>query len=108
MSGRILILPVLKELEELLGSSFLEKTHERALHSLHLSARHLGDLAVTINEATSDLLKLEVSGDFGVNKNLRQFTRSNDEFGNEVDGIVPVAPKLRWRGLIRAEFAVEL
>jgi hypothetical protein len=108
VSGRILILPALEELEELLSSSFLEKTHERALHSLHLSARHLGDPAVTINEATSDLLELEVSGDLSVNENLRQFTRSNDEFGNEVDGVVPVAPKLRWRGFIRAEFAVEL
>ena len=108
MSSRVLILPVLQELEELLSSSFLKETHEGALHSLHLGARHLGDLAVTINEATSDLLELEVSGDLSVNEDLRQFTRRDDEFGNEVDGIVSVAPKLRWRGLIRAEFAIQL
>lgn len=108
MSGRILVLPALQELEKLLRPSFLEQTHERALHSFHLRARYFRDLAITINKAASNLLELEVTCHIGVNEDLGQFTRGNDEFGDQINGVVAITSKLSRRGLISPELAVEL
>ena len=41
MSGGIVILPALQELEELLGSSFLEDTHQRRLDGFYFCGRDL-------------------------------------------------------------------
>lgn len=108
VSSRVIVLPVLQELKELLSATLLKESHEGALDGLHLRARHFGDPAITVDEATSDLLKFQVTSDFGVDQNLREFTRGDDELGYEVDGIVPVAPKLAGGSLIWTEFAVEL
>ena len=74
MSSRVLVLPALQELEELLRPPLLEETHERALDSLHLRARHLGDLAIAVHETTGDLLELQVASDVGVDENTGQFS----------------------------------
>ena len=74
MSSRVLVLPALQELEELLRPPLLEETHERALDGLHFRARHLGDLAIAVHETTSDLLELQVASDVGVDENTGQFS----------------------------------
>ena len=108
MCSWVLILPVLQELEELLRSPLLEETHEWATDGLHFGTGNLGDLAVAEDEGASDLLELEVARDIGVDEDLGELARCNDELGNEINCIVSVAAKLRWRRLIRSEFAVEL
>lgn len=66
----IIILPALKELEELLGATFLKQAHERTCHGLHLCAGNLRDLAITVHVGTRDLLELEVTSDIGVDQNV--------------------------------------
>ena len=82
VSGRILILPALEELEELLRPPLLKETHKRALDRLHLRRGDLGDLAIAIHEAAGDLLKFEIAGDVGVHQDLGQLARRDDELGN--------------------------
>lgn len=108
MSRRIVILPALKEFEEFLGPPLLKDAHEGALDSLHLCAGNLGDLPIPIDKASCNLLELEITGDVGVNKDLGQFSRGDNEFGNEIHGIVTVAPKLLRSYLIRTELAIKL
>ena len=108
MGSRVLVLPVLQELEELLRSPLLKETHERTPHSLHLVTGNLRDLAVTVHKATRDLLELKVTSDIGVYKDPSELSRSNDKLGNEVDGIVSVTSKLGRRALIRPELAIQL
>ena len=108
MGSGIFILPALQKLKELLCASFLEKTHQRAPDSLHLGTWYLGDLSITIDKASCNLLELEVPGDIGMDKNLGQLSRSDDELGYEVDSIVTVATKLRGRCLVGPELAIEL
>ena len=108
MGSRVLILPALKELEELLRPPLLKQTHEGTLHRLHLRAGNLGDFAIAEDETARDLLELEVPNDIGVDKDLGKFTRGNDELGDEIDGIVPIPAEIRRWGLVRTEFAVEL
>ena len=108
MSSRILILPVLQELEELLRPPLLKKTHKWALDRLHFRAGHLGDLTIAVDKAAGDLLELEVAGDIGVNENARKFSRGNDELGNEIDGIVAIAAEVLRGRLVGPELAVKL
>jgi len=54
------------------------------------------------------LLELHVSSDIGVNKNLREFSRSDDELRDQINSIITVATKLRRRWLVRSKFAVQL
>ena len=108
MSGGILVLPVLKELEELLRSPLLEQAHERTPDGLHLVTWDLGDLAITIDEAASDLLELKVASDFGVDEDLRELARRDDKLGDEIHGVVAVTTELGGRGLLIPELAIEL
>ena len=78
VGSRVLILPALKELEELLRPPLLKQTHEGTLHRLHLRARNLRDLAITIHEAARNLLELEVASDIGVDENARELSRGDD------------------------------
>ena len=67
-----------------------------------------GDLAITVDEAASDLLELEIPSDFGVYKDLGELARRDDELGDEIYGVVAVAAELgRW-GLLIPELAIEL
>lgn len=106
MSGRIIIAPVLEELEEFLRATFLEQAHEWALQGLHLSAWHFGDLAVAVNETTSDLLELEVTCHVGMHKNLGQLAGRDDELWDQVNRVVTVASKLGGRLLAVAKLAI--
>ena len=108
VGSRVLVLPVLKELEELLRSPLLEETHEGALDRLHLRAGYLGDLAIAVDKAARDLLELEVAGDVGVDQDASELSGSDDELRNEIDGVVTVAAKIRRDGLVGSELAVEL
>ena len=108
MSGGVLVLPALEELEELLRPTFLEQAHERASYCLHLRGRYLRDLAITEDKATSDLLKLKIAGDIGVDKYLGELAGCDDELGDEIDSVIPVATQLRRRLLVRPELAVKL
>ncbi len=108
MSGRVLVLPVLQELEELLRAPFLEEALERALHGLHLVARHLRDLAIAVDEAASDLLEFEVARHVRVHEDLRELAGCDDELGDQIDRLVAVAPELGGRGLVLPELAVQL
>ena len=108
MSCRILVLPTLKELEELLCPPLLKETHERTLDRLHLRARDFGDLAIAVDEAARDLLELEVARHVRVHEDARQLAGRDDELGDEVDSIVTVTSKFGRRRLIWPEFTVEL
>ena len=108
MGSGIVVLPVLQELEELLGSPLLEETHQGRLDGFHFCGRNLGDPAIPVDETSGDLLELEVSGDFCVDQDLREFTRSKDELWYQINVVVPVPSELGGYGLIWAEFAVEL
>jgi hypothetical protein len=104
----VIVLPVLQKLKELFRPPFLKQTHERTLDGLHLCARHLGDPAITVHEASSDLLELEVASYVGMHKDFSEFSGCNDELWNEINGIVAVTTELGRRGLIWSEFAVQL
>ena len=108
VSSRVVVFPVLQEFEELLRAALLKETHERALDCLHLRAGDLGNPAIAVYEAASDLLELQVPSDFGVNENLGQFTGGDDKLGDQVDSVVSVTAELAWGCLIWAELAVEL
>lgn len=108
MSGGIVVLPVLQELEELLCSSLLEKAHQRGFDGFHLSGGDLGDSSIPVDEASGDLFEFEVSGDLCVDQDLCEFTRSDDELWYEIDVIIPVSAELGGYVLVRTEFAVEL
>ena len=108
MSSGILVLPPLKELEELLRATLLEQTHERAADSLHLVTWDFGDLAIPVDEAARDLLELEVARHVRVHEDARELAGRDDELGDEVHRVVAVAPQLGRRGLVRPELAVEL
>ena len=108
VSSGILILPPLKELKELLRPPLLKEAHERATDSLHLVTWHLGDLAITVDEAACDLLELQVTSHVGVDEDLGQLARGDDELWDKVNGVVAVASKLSWGRLIWPELAVEL
>lgn len=104
---RVIVLPVLKELEELFCPPLLKETHERALDGLHLRTGDLGDLAIAVDVAARDLLELEVARHVSVDKDSSELARRDDEFGDEIDGIVAIATELLGRR--RApELAVEL
>ena len=108
MGSRVIVLPVLEELKELLRAAFLKETHERATNGLHLCAGNLRDLAVTEDEGASDLLELEVARDIGVDEDLRELARCDDELGHQVHGVVTVTAELGRGRLVGAELAVEL
>lgn len=90
----VIFFPALKELEEFLGTSFLEETHEGTPYRFHLSTRDFRYLAVTVHKAACDLFELEVPSNIGVHEDFRQFTRSNDELWDKVNRIVSVPTKL--------------
>ena len=58
MGSRVLVFPSLKELEELLRTPLLKNTHEGTADGLHLITGNLGDLAITVDKAASNLLEL--------------------------------------------------
>ena len=105
---RVIVLPVLKELEELLCPPLLKETHERALDGLHLRAGDLRYLAIAVDVAAGDLLELEVAGHIGVNKNAGELARRDDEFGDEINSVVAITAELLWNRLVGPELAVKL
>lgn len=108
MSSGIIVPPPLKKLEELLCPPLLKQAHERATDGLHLVTWDLGNLAITIDEAARDLLELKVASDVGVDEDLGQLARGDDELRDEVNRVVTVASKLGRRRLVWPELAVQL
>lgn len=108
MGRDIIIFPALQELEELLGTPLFKKTHEGALDGLHFGTGNLGDLAIAIDIAAGDLFELEIASDVGVDENLGEFTGSDNELGNEINGVVAVTTKLCGDLLIRTILTVQL
>ena len=108
MRSGILVFPALQELEEFLRPALFEQAHKGALHRFHLRTRDLGDLALAVHVAARDLLELEVAGDIGVDEDLGELARGDDELGDEIDGVISVASEVGGRGLIFTEFTVEL
>ena len=104
---RVIVLPVLKELEELLCPPLLKETHERTLDRLHLRTGDFGDLAVAVDVTARNLLELEVARYIGVDKDAGELARRDDELGDEIDGIVAVTAELLGRRSA-PELAVEL
>jgi hypothetical protein len=100
VGGRILVIPILQELEEFLRATLFKNTHQWAFDCLHLRAGNLRDLAVTIDEAARDLLELEITCDISMHEDLREFSGCYDELWDEIDGIIPVTTKLGGRSLI--------
>jgi hypothetical protein len=106
--GWIIVLPPLEELKEFFRPAFLKQAHERARDRLHLSARDLGNPTVTVDEAASDHLELEISGDIGMDQDFGELSRRYYKFRNEVYGIVAVTPERRRGRLLWSELAIEL
>lgn len=110
MRSRIILFPRLQKHEEVPRAPFLKQAHERTHDRLHLGTGHLGDPAVPVHVGTRDDFELEVPDDVGVHEHTRELARGEDEFGDEVDGIVAVSAEVEvgWRGGALAEFGVEL
>lgn len=108
MSSRILILPALQKLKELLCPPLLKETHQRALNSFHFSTRDLGDPAISVHVATSDLLELEVTSNISVNEDLGKLSRCDDELGDKINSIVTVATEFSRGRVVRSELAIQL
>jgi hypothetical protein len=108
MSSRIFVLPILQKLEKLLGPPLFKEAHQRAFHRLHFGARDLGDLAIAVHKACSDLLKFEIASDISVHEDLCKFPGCDDKLGDKIDSIVPVTAELGWGRLISAELSIEL
>lgn len=106
LSSRIIILPILEELKEFLGPSFLEQTHQRTLDRFHFGTGDLGDSPIAVDKASGDLLELKITSNIGVNKDLRKLSRCDDEFRDKVNSIVTVTTELRRSLLSRTEMAV--
>jgi hypothetical protein len=75
----VLILPTLQKFKEFLRPPLLKDTHQRAPHSLHLRARNLGDLAITIDKAPGNLFELEVPYNISMDQDFRQFSIRDDK-----------------------------
>jgi hypothetical protein len=108
VSRRIIILPALNELEKPLRPPFLEQTHQRARDRLHLCAGNFRDPTVAIDEAACNLLEFKIPRDIRVHEDLGEFARSDDKFGNEIDGIVAVATEFFRCSVSGPELAPEL
>lgn len=92
MSGGVLLLVCANELQELLCSSLLKKTHQGTAESLGGIRGNLCDVGLasgtSLDVTASDLLKFEVSGNIGRDENVGEFSVGHEELGNKVD--VPV------------------
>ena len=103
MGGRVIVLPILEELEEFLGPPLLEETHQRTLDGLHFGTGNFGYPPITIDKAACDLLELEIPDHIRVHKNLGHLARCNDELGDQIDGIVTVTAQRSRRCLVWPE-----
>jgi hypothetical protein len=108
MGGRILVSPVLQELEKLLRAALFKETHQRAFDCLYLCAGDFGYLAVAIDEAARDLFELEVASNIGMHENLCEFSGCDDELWDEIDGVISITTKFSGGCLISAELSIEL
>ena len=108
MGSRILVFPSLKELEEFLRAALLKEAHEGTADGLHLVTWDLGDLAITVDEAACNLLEFKIAGNIGVDENLGELSRGNDELGDEINCVVTIPAEFLRRRLVWAELAVEL
>ena len=104
MSRGVIVLPILKELEELLGTSLLKKSHKRALDCLHFGTRNLGNLSLAENKTTCNLLELKVGSYVGMHKNLRKLPRCDDELWNQINSVVTIPSKIGGLRLSGSEF----
>lgn len=108
VSSGVIILPVLNELEEFLGSPLLKKAHQGRFDCFQFGGGDLGDLSIPVDEATGDLFEFEVFGDLRVDQDACKFTRSDDKLWYQIDVIVPVPAKVGRHGLVWTKFTVEL
>ena len=91
MGRRIRLLPILQVLKEVLRPPLLEEPHQRTPHRLHLRARDLGDPPIPIDIRPRDDLELEVTHHVGMHEHTRELAGGEDEFMDEVDGVVAIA-----------------
>jgi hypothetical protein len=108
VSRRVLLFVGLDIFKELLSSALLEESHQGRANGLHLGSGNLGNLALTVNIRSSDLLELEVAGDVGVGEDLDELAVGHHELGDQVDIVVTVASQLGRRGSTIAELSVKL
>lgn len=100
MSGRVVVLPVLQEHEERPRPSLLEQPHQAAPQRLALVRGDLVDPSVSVDVGPGDLLEFEVADDVGVNEHAGEGTAGQDEFGDQVDGIVTVTTEVVGSGRV--------
>jgi len=74
MRSRVFVPPPLQKLKELLRAPLLEQTHQGAPDCLQLRARHLGDLAIAVDEATCDLFELKIPSNIGMDEDFSQLS----------------------------------
>jgi hypothetical protein len=108
MGGRILIIPILQELEEFLCATLFKKAHQWAFDRLHFRAGNLRDPTVAIDETAGDLLEFEVASDIGVHEDFGEFSGCDDELWDEIDCVIPITTESSGGSLISAELSVEL
>lgn len=90
MSSRILLLPILQVLEKVPRPPLFKQTHQRTLHSLHLSTRHFRDPSISVDVGTGDDLEFEITRDVGMDEHSGKLARGEDEFRDKVDSVVAV------------------
>ena len=107
VSRRIIVPPVLQELEEASSPSLLEQTHQATRQRFPLVRRDLGDPAISQDIRSSNLLELQIPGDIGLDQHLSELTGCQNKFRNEIDSIVSIPAEILGRGGA-SELLVEL
>lgn len=108
VSRRVFLLVGLNILKELLSSALLKESHQGRANGLHLGSGDLGNLALTVNVRSSDLLELEIAGNVSVGEDLDELTVGHHELRDQVDIVVTVASQVGRRGSTIAELSVKL
>ena len=108
MGSRVIVLPVLEELKELLRPTLFEEPHQRTPDSFELCAWNFRYLSIAEDVGGGDLLELEIPSDFSVNEHVCQFARGDDEFRDEIDCVVSVTTEVLGRFHAISEVLVHL
>ncbi|KAH3667381.1 hypothetical protein OGAPHI_003030 [Ogataea philodendri] len=107
--GRLLVLVVLDDkLQEILHSSLLKESHQRRRDRLCLVGRNFRNTTPAVHIRAMNLLKLHVTGDIGVNKNVSKLTVRHQKLGNQINTPVSVFAELVCIRLAWLELGVQL
>ena len=102
---RVLDIKCPDPLDETLHAALLKDAHQGRPQGLAGVGRDLGDGGLgarsLLDEATSDLLELEIAGDISRNEDVGKLARRHEELGHQVDvPVVQATVILPWLGVL--------